>query len=80
MGCVLGPHRESLSRQFGDNFVILDVKIDVGIIKAFSSDFNRKYDMCWEAGRVENIVNTQVFNRCDVYRQMEFEVSWGSFP
>ena len=30
--------------------MILDVKIDVGIGKSFSSDFNRKYDLCWEAG------------------------------
>ena len=32
LGCVWG----SLSRQVGDNFVILDVKIDVGIRKSFS--------------------------------------------
>ena len=36
LGCVLGPPWESLSRQVGDNFVILDVKIDVGIRKSFS--------------------------------------------
>ena len=59
--------------------MILDVKIDVGIRKSFSSDFNRKYDLCWEAGCVENIVNTMVFNRFHVYRQIEFSMSWASF-
>ena len=51
--------------------MILDVKIDVGIRKSFSSDFNRKYDLCWEAGCVESIINTMVFNRFLVYRKIE---------
>ena len=40
---------------------------------------NRKYDLCWEAGCVENALNTMVFNRFLVYRKIEFEVSWDSF-
>ena len=55
------------------------MKIDVGIRKSFSSDFNRKYDLCWEAECVENKLNTVVFNGFQVYRQIEFWMSWARF-
>ena len=78
LGCVLGRPLESLSRRFGDNCVMLDVKIHVGIRKSFSGNFNTKYCLCREAGCFENVINTKVFNRFLVYREIEFEVSWDS--
>ena len=59
--------------------MVLDVKIDVGISNSLSSDFNRKYDLCWEAGCVKDCVNTMVLNRYLGYQKIEFEVSRASF-
>ena len=50
--------------------MILDVKIDIVIRKLFLKGFGGKCDLLWEAGYVENVVNTMVLMTFTVFEKL----------
>ena len=72
LGKFLGGLWDSLWRQFGHNFMMLDVKIDRGLGSCFLRGCGRKCDLVWEAGCVEKVVNTMVVMTLAAFRKLWF--------